>query len=198
MRKGDRLVQNKLAEHASRLEVKLSQANVMLANLGDDEGSEDTTRGKREAPRQMNPLNVPTVHTIGDLAGSDPKIHSVRNIHGTVYRSIEGTADLQRSASGRNSGQCSGAASARVSAVASGAPLAGAAVVGASVARDAALDASRSGSGSNPGSARAESDAGGPVSGSQSGSVSESGSYSGADSDGGSSKESGSSNGKKS
>lgn len=70
MRSGDKHVQNKLAEHASRLEVKLNQANVMLSNLQDDQGSAlvnnvDSTQGKRAALQQFNPEIVPTVASIG-------------------------------------------------------------------------------------------------------------------------------------
>lgn len=69
MRAGDRHIQQKLAEHASRLEVKLNQANLMLANLQDENDSSPSllsastpqTDGKRAALKQFNPDEVPTV-----------------------------------------------------------------------------------------------------------------------------------------
>lgn len=66
VRAGDKHVQNKLAEHASRLEVKLNQANRLLTNLQEqDAPHDDGTRGKREALRQFNPSVAPTVVGIG-------------------------------------------------------------------------------------------------------------------------------------
>lgn len=62
VRAGDKHVQNKLAEHASRLEVKLNQANRLLTNLQEqDAPRDDNTRGQREALRQFNPQVAPTV-----------------------------------------------------------------------------------------------------------------------------------------
>lgn len=66
VRTGDKHVQNKLAEHASRLEVKLNQANRLLTNLQEqDAPHDDGTRGQRAALRQFNPSVAPTVAGIG-------------------------------------------------------------------------------------------------------------------------------------
>jgi hypothetical protein len=73
VRQGDKHVQSKLAEHASRLEVKLNQANVMLANLQDEQHGEDSTLGKREALRQFNPPIAPTVLKIEKNGNAPPK-----------------------------------------------------------------------------------------------------------------------------
>jgi hypothetical protein len=59
VRTGDKHVQNKLAEHASRLEVKLNQANQMLENLRGDDSRDETsgtesTAGKRAALQQFS------------------------------------------------------------------------------------------------------------------------------------------------
>lgn len=58
IREGDKHIQTKLAEHASQLEVKLNQANMMLAAMHDDanEGTgERPSAEKHEALRSFTP-----------------------------------------------------------------------------------------------------------------------------------------------
>lgn len=74
---GDKHVQQKLAEHASKLEVKLNQANMMLSNLQDansnalPSASTPQTDGKRAALKQFNPDEVCTVACDNDDARGD-------------------------------------------------------------------------------------------------------------------------------
>lgn len=79
VRAGDKHVQNKLAEHASRLEVKLNQANRLLTNLQEQDAPHDNeTSGRRAALRQFNPSVAPTV------AGIGPPVEERRGSSGTA------------------------------------------------------------------------------------------------------------------